>query len=831
MAPSLFRNGAVLNSINGGLPGWQAYAFTNTIHAGGTSGSFITSTGTTNVADNLQGNVTFNVVSTGGSGPDLTVLAQLADATAALNIAGSVTKTGNGTLLLNAGNSYTGGTTINQGTLALAYNPGDQATGTLTGNVPITVNGGGTLRFNVQDAIGWGGGLPSQINVNGGVVTTAANQSFRVTLPNVYFTGGTLSSGAGNGGDGQGNYLVGSITTNAASTTAVITAGTLSGNTYFEVASGSAPSGVDLAVSSNLQGFFGGYAGLEKEGAGKMVYTGNAVALYGGQVLVGQFQAGGTLEFSSGANVNTTGRFNVGGGNSSASGVVKVDAGAGTLTFGGDGGGSANFIGVDSGSGTMNVNGGVVNFGPFASSGSIGYLRIGSNSNATGLLNVTGGVVNIGTAASLNGFYDNNYYLATSSNATLTISGGNVNIGTSSAAATNGTIGALYLSNNGGGSGSATVNLNGGVLSLAQIVTGNSGTNTVNLNGGTLQANSSAQGADFLEPSSALNVYVGANTSSIDTQGNNITIAAPLLHGAGSPDGGVIKIGNGKLTLSNVASSFTGNVTINAGTVAAAGQSNPYNPTTSPLGNPQTAGRQIIVTSTGTLLFNAGSDSLGNASSTAQVQLVINSGGNVSSQNALTTLGPINLNGGTLTADTGVTYAGLTGAVNLNGTVTVTGGGTSTMQSVNNAGFASFDLNNVTGNTVFDVTANSTLQVPGVLADSWGIGAASLTKTDSGLMVLSGNNTYSGGTTVSGGTLQLVNPNALGSGSLTANNGTVDLNGNNLTIAGNNALPSLSGSGGIITDSSTPLATTLTVNQSSNTTFGGALQTGPNGSR
>ena len=406
---------------------------------------------------------------------------------------GFLSKTGAGALTLNAANAYSGGTTVNGGTLALAYNAGDQPTGTLAGGSTVTINSGGTLRFDIEDALGYSYGIAGALNIAaGGTVTSLANQNFRVTLPNVYFTGGTLSSGAGNGGDGAGNYLIGTINTNAASTTAVINAGTLSGNSYFNVASGSAPTGVDLAVSSTLEGFFGGYGGLEKEGAGKMVYTGNASGMGGGQVLVGQFQAGGTLEFGAGANVNTTGRFNVGGGNSTASGVVTVDAGAGTLTFGGDGGGSANYIGVDSGSGTMNVQGGTVNFGPYASTDSVGYLRIGANDTATGALNVTGCTVNIGTSASLNGRWDNGNW-STSSTASLTISGGNVNIGTSSAAATNGTIGALYLSNNGGGSGSATVNLNGGVLSLAQIVTGTSGTNTITLNGGTLQANSGAR--------------------------------------------------------------------------------------------------------------------------------------------------------------------------------------------------------------------------------------------------------------------------------------------------------------------------------------------------
>ena len=105
-------------------------------------------------------------------------------------------------------------------------------------------------------------------------------------------------------------------------------------------------------------------------------------------------------------------------------------------------------------------------------------------------------------------------------------------------------------------------------------------------------------------------------------------------------------------------------------------------------------------------------------------------------------------------------------------------------------------------------------------------GNGSLTHAGSGMLTLSSTNTYSGGTTVSGGTLQLGSPLALGSGGLTANNGTLDLNGFNLTTGGNNALPYLSGAAGIVTNLSGSNST-LTVNQASNTTFGGSLLDGP----
>ena len=90
------------------------------------------------------------------------------------------------------------------------------------------------------------------------------------------------------------------------------------------------------------------------------------------------------------------------------------------------------------------------------------------------------------------------------------------------------------------------------------------------------------------------------------------------------------------------------------------------------------------------------------------------------------------------------------------------------------------------------------------------------------MLTLSASNTYTGGTWVSGGTLQLANAAALGTGGLTANAGVVDLNGFSTTVSG------LSGLAGTITDTATnSQTTTLTVNQSTATTFSGEIADGP----
>ena len=84
--------------------------------------------------------------------------------------------------------------------------------------------------------------------------------------------------------------------------------------------------------------------------------------------------------------------------------------------------------------------------------------------------------------------------------------------------------------------------------------------------------------------------------------------------------------------------------------------------------------------------------------------------------------------------------------------------------------------------------------------------------------MLNAANTYTGGTTVDNGTLQVGNVSALGTGGLAANYGTVDLTKYSPTVT------SLSGGGGVITNSVS--AATLYVNQSTSTNFGGTLQDG-----
>jgi autotransporter-associated beta strand protein len=118
----VLRNGATLNTQNGKADAFQAFNLRGMITVAGSSGSFITTTGTTRTGIHLGGDTipatTFNVAATGDPTADLTISAPLRDEVR--QGAGGLIKTGAGTMVMTVANSYTGTTTVSGGTLALA---------------------------------------------------------------------------------------------------------------------------------------------------------------------------------------------------------------------------------------------------------------------------------------------------------------------------------------------------------------------------------------------------------------------------------------------------------------------------------------------------------------------------------------------------------------------------------------------------------------------------------------------------------------------------------------------------------------------------------------
>ena len=101
-------------------------------------------------------------------------------------------------------------------------------------------------------------------------------------------------------------------------------------------------------------------------------------------------------------------------------------------------------------------------------------------------------------------------------------------------------------------------------------------------------------------------------------------------------------------------------------------------------------------------------------------------------------------------------------------------------------------------------------------------GSSNLIKTGSGTLLIATSNTYTGGTVVTGGTLQIGNQNALGdaAGALTVNGGALDLSGYNASVG------SLSGTTGVVSNTQSNAAVTLTTTTSGTSVYSGVIQDG-----
>jgi autotransporter-associated beta strand protein len=187
----LTLNGGIVNIASTAGTQYEPFELGGAVTVGGTTASLIT-----NVTDgpgaglNLtiaatSGNTTFTVAATGATGPDLTVAVPLANSGS--EAAGASTigliKAGAGTMALtDPNNSYTGGTTINAGTLILA-NSGELNGGTYTG----TISNSGT--FIVSTAAGQT--LSGPVYGAGLLEVSGAGVSLTLGAANAY-TGKTL---------------------------------------------------------------------------------------------------------------------------------------------------------------------------------------------------------------------------------------------------------------------------------------------------------------------------------------------------------------------------------------------------------------------------------------------------------------------------------------------------------------------------------------------------------------------------------------------------------------------------------------------------------------
>jgi autotransporter-associated beta strand protein len=253
----------------------------------------------------------------------------------------------------------------------------------------------------------------------------------------------------------------------------------------------------------------------------------------------------GGLVISNNCTMTESGSFVIG---NTGGGVVTLNSP--TAAFNTTGGGVIT-IGRSSGSassGRLTLINGSINTTASTGAGMIVGYQL-NTSTAKGVLNVQGGTLTVPQMLNIGGSMS-------AGTATVTISGGTVTVGTNNFGGTTGSIST---------NGSASLTMTGGALYLGaggmnSVGTG-SFTSSRTLSGGTVGATANW--------SSSLPMTLATTGGSITFQAADAAAVARniILSGILSSSGGLIKTGNGTLTLSG-ANTYTGTTAINAGTLA-----------------------------------------------------------------------------------------------------------------------------------------------------------------------------------------------------------------------------------------------------------------------
>lgn len=515
---------------------------------------------------------------------------------------GGIIQSGSGLLTLTGTNSYSGGTTIDAGVLAISS---DANLGDTIG--AVTFSGGGTLQFNASVAstrafdLSGDGMINTKGNVvtlsgpisGGGQLTVAGSTGGALVLVNNdNWSGGTvINSGAtlqvGNGGSGaSAGTIIGSVTDNGAlafdrSDNVTFTGPISGGGTLTQLGGGT----LILNGADTYTGTTTIKAGTLQIGDGATgSITSNTIVddgalafdLAGATAYAGGISGTGTLNvFGASATLTLTGTNTYTGGTTIAAGdTLQIGAG-------GTAGSIANASVSDSGTLAFDLSSNVTFSGVISQSGSLvqagtGILTLTATNTYSGGTAVTAGLIDFSTAANFGtGLITlNGGGLQWAAGKTVDISGQLAPIGANGATFdTNGNNVTLASVISGAAVTSSVTKIGNGILTLTATNTyqggttvdkglinftsiGNFGSGKITLNGGGLQwAPSNAT-----DISSDLNA-IGANGASFDTNGNDVSFASAL-QGAG----GVTKLGTGTLTLTAV-ETYTGATIVSAGTL------------------------------------------------------------------------------------------------------------------------------------------------------------------------------------------------------------------------------------------------------------------------
>ncbi|KWU96624.1 AIDA autotransporter-like protein ShdA [Salmonella enterica subsp. enterica serovar Kentucky] len=734
----------------------------------------------------------------------------------------SLTKTGAGTLILNAENTYTGGTLISDGTL-VASNVEALGTGDITDNAVLELNTGGDFDNAISGS---------------GQVVKSGDETLTLSGSNTY-TGGTIISGG----------------TLVATNVEALGTGDVTDNATLE-----------LNTGGDFDNAIGGTGSVVKSGdktltlSGANSYTGGTT-ISGGTLVASNVEALGSGDVTDNATLelNTGGDFanNIGGTGSVVKSGDKTLTLSGTNSYTGGttiSGGTLVASNVEAlGTGdvtnnaTLELNTGgdfdnaISGSGQVVKSGDKTLTLSGANSYS-GATTISGGTLIATHVNALGtGAIDNRASLLLDASGQFTVtdltteSGGNTEIGAGS------TLQATTLTQK--SDSTLTINLNGntvdpvihaasqvslaGTLDITGVgdVLDSDPASTDDLDTFTLIASDKTIAGDFekltvagmdadladfitvdgriddtgkqYELTTALTWYADRDDAVTDAHGTfnltnadgsfavntvleNVDATLDPASATGWDGTSLIKQGAGTLIL-NAENTYTGGTTISGGTLVATN--------VDALGSGDVTDDATLELNTGGTFDNAiggsgnvvksGADTLTLSGSNSYTGGTTISGGTLVASN-VEALGTGDVtNNATLELNTGgdfINNIGGTGRVEKSGddTLTLSGSNTYTGGTLINGG--TLVASNVEALGTGDVTDNATLALnTGGTFDNAISGSGQVVKSGDETLTLSGTNSYTGGTTISGGTLVATNVEALGSGDVT-DDATLELN-------------------------------------------------------
>ncbi len=776
---------------------------------------------------------------------------------------GSLTKSGNGTLTLNGGNTFTGGLTINAGTVTVG------STGALNSN-NVTFGSGstGTLSLNGNNATIAGlntNATPGVTFVKNG----SASNNATLTIGNASNTDSTYAGTIQDGGAGKlaitkagsGTLTLTGANTYTGGTTItqgkiLLNGGSLAAGTV-SISSGASLAASGVASAGSLSLVTGATVDLTSAGlslSGGLTATGGNLNYTLGNTLA----VTGALTLSSTVNISLAGTF--------------VDKTRYTLlTFSSSDASNLNVTttrlgwtitpvitatsySVDIAIASASLNWNLSGDGTWDTSTAANWYNntlsrtqayadgdnVTFNQSTGGVITISGTVTPAGVTVDSAGDYTfqtgtlaGDGGITKSGNGKLTLSAANtfngevvVNAGTLAVTHANAlgvtTSGTKIISG-------ATLDVSNNITLVAEpltlagtgvagvgALTSSSGVNTVSgpitLNGSTLITSQGISGLDSLTLSGSLS----GSSSTLSVGGDADTIISGSISGTGLA---LNKTGTGILTLSGTSNNYTGGTTISGGTLVAG--------TTNLSGN---------ITANAVLQLEQTADGsfTGNISGTGEL---VKKGTGSITLSGTNTVSTVSLYDGTLVMASPLALPS-TGAVNVNEVSTLTlstagtyGASTQTLTLIptngNTVALTIGSGNAVTLSSNLAIKSESQIAVPGAagVLTLNGIlsGTGKLVKTDVGQIIISGtSNSFTGSTEIRRGTLTINSGSTFGTGTLTMNaiGGLATLELNESATVSSILSGNSSTGNSVVTIAS---GKTLTINESATRTYGTAV--------